>query len=130
MITIVSLCAASTMWEPPPVCGLESVRGLSITCNFGLVLASVIHDSFVKSATIPDDSSLCGLQDSSTDEEPIVQSEASSEWQGDLPALTHLASFRGSGLDSIVIDSGAGQSPCPRTQAQEHATELENMIRW
>ena len=39
-----------------------------------------------------------------------------------------MASLRGSGLDSILLASGAVHSACPRTCAQEHGTKLGNKI--
>ena len=86
-----------------PMYGLDFFRALSNTCNCGFMLAPVTHDSIINSAMIAYDSFLCGLQGSSTDEEPIVQSEGSSEWQGDLSVQALLTSLRGSGLDSIMV---------------------------
>ena len=92
--------------------GPDYVRELSITCNCGIMLTQVTHDSIINPAKIPDDSFLCGLSDWSPDEEPIVL----------------LAPLRGSGLDSIMIDAGAGYSACWRTHAQEHGIKLGNKI--
>ena len=61
------------------------------------------------------------------DEESIVHSE-SSAWEGDLPAQALMASLGGSGLDSIMFDSGAGYSASPTTCSQEHGTKLGNKI--
>ena len=80
------------------------MRELSTSCNFGL--APVAHHSIVISARIPVHSFLYGLQCSSNDIELSVSTVASSEWQGDLQAQILLASLQGSGLDSIMGDSG------------------------